>query len=150
MTWESDVKLSAIFAIGTAICGLSASVGNAQAAVPDAGGSPAEAQQPSAAQQQQPATTAPPAESPDSATPGTSFSDTELEQFAKAAMAIQDIQQDTGVATADKQTKAAAAVQQSGLTPAKFNEIANASRSDPALMQRIQLAAGKVQGTSTP
>ena len=44
----------------------------------------------------------------------------------------------------------AAAVQQSGLTPQRFNEIAEASNADPALMQRIQNAVGKMQGTGAP
>lgn len=84
------------------------------------------------------------------AAPASSFSDSEVEQFASAAVNIQQIQQEPAGTTEDKQTKMAGAVQQSGLTPQKFNEIAMASRSDSNLMQRIQAAAGKVAGTGQP
>lgn len=70
-----------------------------------------------------------------------SVTDTEVRQFASAAMAVNDIQKDGGLADAEKQTKILAAVQQSGLSPQRFNEIAQASRSDSGLMQRVQAAA---------
>lgn len=65
-------------------------------------------------------------------------------------MAIQAVQQDSTITEQDKPAKAAAAVQETGLAPEKFNEIAEASQSDPELMQRIQLAASKLQGPATP
>ncbi|GGB92078.1 hypothetical protein GCM10011494_08070 [Novosphingobium endophyticum] len=65
-------------------------------------------------------------------------------------MAIQQIEKDPTASAEDKQPKMAAAVQASGLTPQKFNEIAAASQSDAALMQRIQMAAGKIQGANSP
>ncbi|MGN6374161.1 MAG: DUF4168 domain-containing protein [Sphingomonas sp.] len=71
----------------------------------------------------------------------TSFSDADIQQFATAAMAVGKVQDDASVAPADKQSKMADAVKQSGLTPQKFNAIARASQSDPALMKRIQTAA---------
>ena len=70
-----------------------------------------------------------------------SFSDSDVDQFASAAIAVQSIQNDATVAAADKQTKMASAVSSSGLSPEKFNAIAKASQSDPALMKRIQTAA---------
>lgn len=69
--------------------------------------------------------------------------DNEVGQFATAVVAVNKIQQDATVADADKQTKMAAAVTGSGLTPHRFNEIAKASQADPALMTRIQAAAAK-------
>ncbi|GLK44995.1 MULTISPECIES: DUF4168 domain-containing protein [Novosphingobium] len=50
----------------------------------------------------------------------------------------------------DKQAKMAQAVQQEGLSPERFNEVASAARADPALQQSIQAVAAKVQGTGTP
>lgn len=81
--------------------------------------------------------------------PAATFSDLELEQYVKAALAVQHLQQDSATPDSDKQTKMAAAVQQAGLTPEKFNEIATASQSDPALQQRLQAIAGKLQGGAT-
>ena len=91
----------------------------------------------------------PPATSP-TPSPTSTFTDTELEQYVKAALAVQQIQQDTTTPDADKQAKMAAAVQSAGLTPEKFNQIATASQSDPALQQRIQAVAGKLQQTPSP
>jgi hypothetical protein len=82
-------------------------------------------------------------------------SDGDVDQFASAVLAVQKVAQDSSVAGADKQAKMADAVKQSGLSPEKFNAIARASQSDPALMKRIQTAAAaKFQaqgsaGTST-
>jgi hypothetical protein len=70
-----------------------------------------------------------------------SFTDSDVSNFAGAAIAVQKIQQDSSIADTDKQTKMASAVSSSGLTPDKFNAIAQASQSDPALMKRIQTAA---------
>lgn len=96
---------------------------------------------------------APPASPPTTSptpSPTSTFSDAELEQYVKAALAVQQIQQDTATPDADKQTKMAAAVQSAGLTPKKFNQIATASQSDPALQQRIQAVAGRVQQSPSP
>ncbi|WP_188768669.1 DUF4168 domain-containing protein [Novosphingobium endophyticum] len=141
------MRLSKITVIGAAVGGMCTAA--AHAAVPEAGGtSPqAQAQQPSAPP---PATSAPSAGTPGAVTSETTFSDEELEQFARAAMAIQQIEKDPTASAEDKQPKMAAAVQASGLTPQKFNEIAAASQSDAALMQRIQMAAGKIQGANSP
>lgn len=88
---------------------------------------------------------APPAATGTPPTAGTtapaSYTDADVDQFAGAALAVQKIQQDATVPDADKQTKMSAAVTSSGLTPEKFNAIATASQSDPALMKRIQTAA---------
>lgn len=142
------MKFGNTLALGTAICGLALSAAGAQAGVPEAGGPSATAQQPPATSSGPATAPAPQAPSPGTAPAGTTYSDAEIEQFAKAVLAVQKIQQDTTASATDKQTKMAAAVQGAGLTPAKFNEIASASNADPALMQRIQAAAGKVQSTA--
>jgi len=98
--------------------------------------------------------TPPQATPPAATTPGaaaTTYTDADVDQFAGAALAVQKIQQDATVPDADKQTKMAAAVSSSGLTPEKFNAIATASQSDPALMKRIQIAAAaKMQASGAP
>lgn len=90
-------------------------------------------------------TTPPTADEPTTTAPSTaaptSFTDADVDKFAGAALAVQKIQQDTTVPDTDKQTKMSAAVTSSGLTPEKFNAMATASQSDPALMKRIQTAA---------
>ena len=101
------------------------------------------------AQTRQPAPAPPSAGSP-AGVQASSYTDSELQQFASAAIAIQRIENDSAAAPADKEPMMAAAVQQSGLTPQRFNEIAEASNADPALMQRIQNAVGKMQGTGAP
>ena len=77
-----------------------------------------------------PASTAPPA----------AVTDAELKQFAKAALAVDKVSKDAAVPAADKQKKMAEAVSGSGLPPARFNEIAQASQADPALQQKVQAA----------
>lgn len=91
-----------------------------------------------------PAQSAPPAASaPTTTAPTTadSFTDADLKSFARAAIAAGKIQQDTTITAAEKQPKMLAAVQAEGLDPVKFNSIAQASQSDPALKAKIQAAA---------
>jgi len=98
-----------------------------------------------ASQSTPPAATTPPA---GAAT--TAYTDADIDSFATAAIAVQKIQQDATVPDAEKQTKMASAVTSSGLTAEKFNAIAQASQSDPALMKRIQTAAtAKMQASPT-
>ena len=140
------MKFETALAVGTAICGLALSAATAQAGVPEAGGPSATAQPPAPSQGS--TTAAAPQAAPSGTAPaGTSYSDAEIDQFAKAVLAVQKIQEDTAISATEKQAKMAAAVQAAGLTAEKFNEIASASNADPALMQRIQAAAGKVQST---
>lgn len=79
-----------------------------------------------------------------------SVTDAELVKYVKAALAVQDIQQDSATPDGDKQARMAAAVQAAGLTPETFNRIATASQSDALLQQRIQVIAGKIQAGSAP
>ncbi|TPG18692.1 DUF4168 domain-containing protein [Sphingomonas koreensis] len=84
---------------------------------------------------------APTTAAPTATAPAASYTDADVNQFATAVIAVQKVQQDSTVAATDKQTKMAAAVQASGLSPAKFNAMAQATQSDPALQQRVQTAA---------
>lgn len=69
------------------------------------------------------------------------FSDTEIKQFAAAAVEVTKIQSDSSIAAADKQPKMLAALQASGIPPERFNAIGQAAAADPALQQKIQAAA---------
>jgi hypothetical protein len=97
-------------------------------------------------------TTAPsgaaPASPPAAAAGATNFSDADLQKFASAAIELNKIQSDASVPAADKQPKMLAAVQASGMDPAKFNAIAEAAQSDPSLQQKIQAAAAKTTPTA--
>lgn len=93
------------------------------------------------AQTAAPAAASPPAAVAPDAAASTSFSDDDLKKFASAAIEINKIQSDTATADTDKQPKMLAAVQKSGLPPEKFNQIAEAAQTDPALQQKIQAAA---------
>jgi len=138
---EMEMKLNKTIAPGVFLAALGLIGGNANAMIPDAG-SPAAPAPPLS--QQAPST--PPATAPTA----TSFSDQELEQYVRAALAVQRVQQDQTTPDADKQTKMAQAVQQEGLSPERFNEVASAVQADPALQQRIQVVAAKLQGSGAP
>ncbi|APR52394.1 DUF4168 domain-containing protein [Sphingomonas koreensis] len=97
--------------------------------------------------------TAAPAESaPQASTAAPSaVTDAELKLFAKAALAVDKVNKDAAVPAADKQKKMAEAVSGSGLPPARFNEIAQASQADPALQQKVQAAiVAEQQAGTTP
>lgn len=80
------------------------------------------------------------------ATAGAStFTDTEIQQYATAALAVNKINEDTSIPAAEKNPKFVAAITSSGLQPQRFNEISQAMASDTALNQRIQAAAAKAQ-----
>jgi hypothetical protein len=71
-----------------------------------------------------------------------SVTDAEVTSFATAARTVSKLQADAAVPEADKQTKIVAAIQGSGITPARFNEIATLFQSDPAFQARVRAAAG--------
>lgn len=81
-----------------------------------------------AAQAQDAANPAVPPAMPSAPGQARSFTDAELEQYVKAALAVQGIQQDTATPDVDKQARMATAVQAAGLPPEKFNEISAAYR----------------------
>ena len=109
---------------------------------------------PSTAAPSTPAPAATPAPGATAAAPAT-FTDAELVGFANAAIEADKIQKDVAIAPAEKQTKMLAAVQAQGLEPTRYNEIAQATRADPALVTKIQQlaaasAATKAPATATP
>ena len=75
------------------------------------------------------------------------FTDTEVKQYATAALAVNKINADTSIPTAEKNPKFVAAITASGLQPQRFNEISQAMASDTALNQRIQAAAAQAQAS---
>jgi len=93
---------------------------------------------------------APPASEAPPAAAAAPVSDAEVQQYASALAAINQVQQDTTVTEADKQQAMLAKVQETGLAPQRFNEITQASQSDPQLQQRIQTAMASPQPGSPP
>jgi len=75
------------------------------------------------------------------ATGEVAFTDEQIQGFAAAALKIQNLQGDD----AAKQTQAVTIVAESGLDAETFNAIGQAMQSDPAVAERVQLAAGAMQ-----
>ncbi|TGX52605.1 DUF4168 domain-containing protein [Sphingomonas gei] len=104
---------------------------------------------------QAPAQTSPaPTEAPAAPASGTTgagtaatatVTDSEVSQFATAALAIGKIRDDAAVPEADKNAKSVTAITSTGLTAVRFNEIAQAMAADQTLNKRIQAAAAKQQ-----
>ncbi|HEY9090615.1 DUF4168 domain-containing protein [Parasphingorhabdus sp.] len=105
--------------------------------VPPAAGNQAEAA-PQAAQ---------PAPAP---APATSVSDAEVDQFVLAALKIEKIAGDEALDQTQKQASMASAVQETGLEPQRFNQIAMALQKDQALNERVQMAAAKQAQPAQP
>lgn len=82
---------------------------------------------------------------PAPAAPASSFTDQEIQAYATVAVELNKIQADASVSEADKQSQMAAAVQKSGLDIAKFNAITDASKTDPALQQKLRDAVPQSQ-----
>jgi hypothetical protein len=78
--------------------------------------------------------------------PESGVTDAEVDRYAAAALAVQRIERQASPEDADKPQKMAAAVEQTGLSPTRFNEIAKAQQGDPALQARIQEAAAERTG----
>lgn len=78
----------------------------------------------------------------------TAISDAEVKSFAKAALAVDQVNKDTSIAAADKGKKLSEVVTGAGLQPERFNQIANASGSDAALQKRIQDAIVAERGAA--
>jgi len=73
-------------------------------------------------------------------------SEADIDSFAKATVALQEIQADTAIAPEQKQTAMAAAVSEAGLDPAKYNAISKATQSDAELRAKVQTAMSKYTG----
>lgn len=82
-------------------------------------------------------------------TTATAITEAEVQQFARAALDVEGIRADASIPEADKNARYVAAIQASGLKAARFNEIATAMQSDPALNQRIQTAGAALQGSES-
>lgn len=80
-----------------------------------------------------------------SATP---VSDTEVQKFATAIVALNKLNGDAAVPAAEKQKDMVAKVKASGLSAERFNQIAKASQSNPQLASRIQAAVTKAKASS--
>jgi heme-binding NEAT domain protein len=78
----------------------------------------------------------------------TPVSDTEVDSFAKATVAVQKITADAKLDESAKQKQMAEAVKSAGLEPARYNDIGKAVSSDPALLAKIRTAMAKYAGTS--
>jgi hypothetical protein len=76
------------------------------------------------------------------ATGEVAFTDDQIQSFAAAALEIQNLPGDA----ATKQEQAATIVASSGLDAATFNAIGQAMQTDPAVAERVQLAAAGLQG----
>ncbi len=78
--------------------------------------------------------------------PQSGVTDAEVDHYAAAALAVQRIEREAAPEDENKPERMAAAVERSGLTPERFNEIAKAQQGDPALQARIQQAAAEKTG----
>lgn len=70
-------------------------------------------------------------------------SDTDIDNFAKATVKLQAIQEDAAIAADQKQTAMAAAVAEVGLDPVKYNAIGKAAAADATLRAKVQTAMSK-------
>lgn len=88
----------------------------------------------------------PPAEEPPAADPQAQagpVSEEEVDRFALAVLIVQQIADDEALDQEQKQAAMVNAVQQTGLEPQRFNQIARASQTDTKLQERIKLAAAQ-------
>lgn len=89
-----------------------------------------------------------PAPAPEAAAPAAAAPATEAEvgQFTTALVAVNEIQKDAALSTEDKQKAMVAKVQESGLDPLRFNELAQAMQSsDGEFQKKVQAELAKRQ-----
>ncbi|GEM_PF-3500946 len=84
-----------------------------------------------AAQQAQPAPQAAPA----------AISDQEVSRFAMAALLVQQIAADEAMDEQQKQAALESVLQQTGIAPQRYNQIAQRTQNSEELAQRVQMAA---------
>ena len=93
----------------------------------------------------------PPAADTPSATPAApaeqkvTITSQDIDNFAKAVIAVNEIQKDPSLDKDQKQKAMTAAVESSDLDTFKFNTIVQASETNAELKQRVQLAINKQQ-----
>ena len=101
---------------------------------------PALAQSPAPA----PEATAPAAAAP--AAPAAPATEAEVGQFTTALVAVNEIQKDTAMSAEDKQKAMVAKVQESGLDPLRFNELAKAMQdANGEFQKKVQAELAKRQ-----
>ena len=83
---------------------------------------------------------------PDDPSMQASFSDTEVESFATAALEIQDLRSDTSLDDAAKQEMVPEVLADAGIDPQTYSAIGEAMQTDPELARRVQLAAANLRG----
>lgn len=101
------------------------------------------------AQTAQPAAPASPAPQAAPAAPAP-VTPVEIKQFAKAAIAADKVNKDATIPAAEKPKQLAAAVAGAGLQPERFNQIAEATQTDPAIQQQVQAAIVAEQQAQPP
>ncbi len=84
----------------------------------------------------------PGAEDPGDVSAG-AFTDAEIDSFAKATVAVQEIDADATLDVQAKQEQMASAVTDAGLNPAKYNEIGQALATDTELRAKVQTAMAR-------
>ena len=90
-----------------------------------------------------PAVTPPATPTPDAA--AEAFTDTQIESFVTAAMAINDLDPEGNLAPAEKREQAEAILASEGLDYATYAAIGQAAQSDPAVAQRVRDAMPQPQ-----
>lgn len=71
----------------------------------------------------------------------TTFTDAEIESFAKAAIKLQE----SGANPATNPEEATQIVTESGIDAATFNAISQAMQTDPEIAERVQVAAAEIR-----
>lgn len=68
-------------------------------------------------------------------------SDQEVSQFALAALMVQQIAADEALDEEQKQAAAVSVLEQTGMEPQRYQQIAESAQTSPELQERVQLAA---------
>lgn len=69
------------------------------------------------------------------------ISDEEVSQFAMAALIVQQIAADEAMDDQQKQAAMESVLQQTGIAPQRYSQIAQQAQSSPELQERVQVAA---------
>jgi hypothetical protein len=77
---------------------------------------------------------------------GVQVTDQEVDSFAEATIRVQAIDADTTLDDQEKNTQMAQAVTESGLDPARYNEIGRAAMTDDELRSKVQTAMARHAG----
>ena len=83
----------------------------------------------------------PQAAAPAQIEPAGEVDDDEVSRFALTALVLEQVAADTSLAKEQQQAAMMGVMQQTGIDPQRFNQIALASESDTGLQQRIETAA---------